>query len=122
MNRQTLNKLIVPFMAAGAVCFGVAAQAAETDGSASSTQTPTTPQITHAEAKDLRTQSDAEYKARKKVAEANREPNKAECKTELEGGTERACKKSAKIEAKQDKANAKMIHESEKADIKAKAQ
>ena len=122
MNRQTLNKLIVPFMAAGAVCFGIAAQATETDASTNNSTTPTTPQITRAEAKDLRTQSDAEYKARKKVAEANRELNKADCKTELEGGTERACKKSAKFESKQDKADAKVIHESEKADIKAKAQ
>ena len=122
MNRLTLNKLIVPFMTAGALCFGMAVQAAEMDPPMSDPKKVTTPQITRAEAKDLKTQADAEYKARKKIAEANRELNKAECKTELEGGTERACKKGAKYEAKQDKANAKQIHEAEKAEIKAKAQ
>lgn len=121
MNRQ-LNKLIVPFMTAGALCFGLAAHAAETDPPMSDPKAVTTPELTRAEAKDLKTQSKAEYKARKKVAEANRELGKAECKTELEGGTERACKKSAKYEMKQDKADAKVIYEAEKAEIKAKAQ
>ena len=74
--------------------------------------------ISGGEAKDMKTQSEGQYKARKKVVEANEELNKADCKTALEGSAKRACEKSAKQAAKSDKAAAKMLHESEEKVIK----
>ena len=77
------------------------------------------PHVLSPAAKDQKTQVDAEYKARKKVADANKDLNKADCETSLEGATKRACKKTARAEAKEEKAAAKTVHEAEKADIKA---
>jgi len=74
--------------------------------------------LTQPEARDLKADSKADYKARKQVAEANEDLQRADCKTTFEGGVERACKKQAKAAAKHDKADAKLIHEAEKADIK----
>ena len=74
--------------------------------------------ITKDQAKDLKTQSEADYKARKKVAEANEVLDKADCKTALEGSAKRACDKSAKAGAKGTKADAKMVHEVEEKAIK----
>lgn len=93
------------FIAAAAASFCLGAIAAE-------------PTLTKDEAKDLKTQSDAQYKARKNVAEANEDLNKGDCKTALEGSAKRACEKSAKATAKSDKANAKTVHEMEKQTIK----
>jgi hypothetical protein len=70
-------------------------------------------------AKDAQTHSKAEYKARKKIAEANQDLNKAECETSADGSVERACKKEAKASSKQDKAEAKTIYETEKQQIRA---
>jgi hypothetical protein len=70
------------------------------------------------EAKDAQTHSKAEYKARKKIAEANKDLSQAECETSADGSVERACKKEAKAAAKQDKAEAKTIYETEKKQIK----
>ena len=69
------------------------------------------------EAKDAKTHSKAEYKARKKVADANKDLNKADCETSADGSVERACKKEAKATAKQDKAEAKTLYETEKKQI-----
>jgi hypothetical protein len=76
--------------------------------------------LTKQEAKDLKTQSAGEYKARKNVAEANHDLDKADCKTDTTSGSaERACKKEAKANEKAAKAEAKQIHETEKDAIKA---
>lgn len=74
--------------------------------------------LTRTEAKDLKTQSEAQYKARKKVTEANEDLNKADCKTALEGAAKRACEKSAKAAARSHKADAKTVHEVEEQAIK----
>jgi hypothetical protein len=76
------------------------------------------PTLTKDEAKDLKTQSEAVYKARKNVAEANEDLNKGDCKTALEGSAKRACNKSARASAKSDKAAAKTVHEKEEQQIK----
>lgn len=96
-----MNKTLTATLAAVAatLCFSV---------SAADTAT-----ITNGEAKDLKIQSEAHFKARKKVAEANEDLNKADCKTALEGSAKRACEKSAKAAAKSHKADAKMMHESQ---------
>lgn len=100
-----MYKTAQAFIAAAAASFCLGAFAAE-------------PTITKDEAKDLKTQSDAQYKARKNVAEAAEDLNKGDCKTALEGSAKRACEKSAKAAAKSDKANAKTVHEIEKQAIK----
>ena len=78
---------------------------------------PSTP-LTKDEQKDLKNQSTADLKARKKVADANLDENKAACQSATYGTLERACKSDAKAQAKKDKADAKVIHEAEKVDIK----
>jgi hypothetical protein len=74
--------------------------------------------ISRGEARDMKNEAKAEYKAQKKVADANKELNKAECETNLDGATERACKKTAKKAAETDKAAAKTVYKAEKEDIK----
>ncbi len=85
------------------------------------TPEPTVP-LTKSEQKDLKTQSKADYEARKKIADANLAENKAACEQAAYGTLERDCKKDAKLEAKKDKQDAKVIHESEKVDIKSNGQ
>ena len=87
-------------------------------GAADSDKTATAPVLDRTEAKDLKTQSEASYKARKKVAEANEVLNKADCKTTLEGSSRRACERSAKAAAKSHKADAKTVHEIEEKAIR----
>ncbi len=77
------------------------------------------PAINKQEAKDLNTQSKAEYEARKDLADANHELNRADCEITADGSAERACKKEAKAVRKAQKAEAKQIHESDKQAIKA---
>lgn len=74
--------------------------------------------ISRGQARDMKNEAKAEYKAQKKVADANEELNKAECETNLDGGTERACKKTAKKAAETDKAAAKTVYKAQKQDIK----
>lgn len=74
--------------------------------------------LTRTEAKDLKTQSEAEFKAQKKVVDANAELAEADCKTSLDGSAKRACKKAVKHHAKAAKAEAKMVHESEEKAIR----
>jgi hypothetical protein len=69
-------------------------------------------------AKDAKTQSKAEYKASKKVADANKELAKADCEVKSDGSVEHACKNEAKAAAKHDKAAAKTTYETEKKQIK----
>jgi hypothetical protein len=89
---------------------------------ATAPSTGTAGSMTRADAKNEKNEAKAEYKARKKVADANKELNKADCETALDGGAERACKKTAGAAAKTDKAAAKTVYEGEKADIKSKQQ
>jgi hypothetical protein len=78
------------------------------------------PPLTKHEAKDLKTESKADYKARKNITEAQKELDVADCKTSgLESKDERDCKKMAKDSAKDSKHTAKEIYKQEKADIKA---
>ena len=100
-----MNKTISATLAAVAAAFCLSAHAADAD------KTDTT--LPSSEAKDLKAQSEGQYKARKKVAEANEALNKADCKTALEGSAKRACEKSAKQAAKSQKAGAKTVHEAE---------
>jgi hypothetical protein len=76
------------------------------------------PGLSSSEAKDLKNQSEAQYKARQKQAEAREDLDKADCKSSLTGAAERACNKSAKMAAKKDKADAKTVHEAEEQTIK----
>ena len=69
MNTNRFTLLI----AAAATAFAMTAGAAE----------PAT--ITKDEAKSLKAQSEGQYKARKNVAEANEDLNRADCKSALEG-------------------------------------
>ena len=77
------------------------------------------PGLTHSEAKDAKIQSEADYKARKNIAEANHDLNKADCRTDSSGAVERACKSDARAQEKKDKADAKVIHKQEVQDINA---
>lgn len=71
------------------------------------------------DARNERTQAKAEYKARKKVAEAHKALDVADCKTSsLESKDMRDCTQEAKAEAKQDKRDAKAIYKEEKAEIR----
>jgi DNA-directed RNA polymerase subunit K/omega len=103
MNSNRFTLLI----AAAATAFAMTAGAAE----------PAT--ITKDEAKSLKAQSEGQYKARKNVAEANEDLNRADCKSALEGSAKRACEKSAKHTAKSDKAATKAVHEVEEKKIDA---
>lgn len=105
MFKKTASSLIVT--AASAFCFAALAADPATDAA-----------LSKGESKDLKTQSEAQYKARKNVAEANQDLNKGNCKTALEGAAKRACLKSANASAKSDKADAKTLHELEEQKIK----
>jgi len=109
-----MNKTLATLIAVTAACYGLAANAADA-GAASAAA----PALSKQETKDLKTQSDATYKARKKVADANHELNKGDCEVAADGSTERACKKDARAVQKQEKAEAKVVHEAEKDAIKA---
>ena len=102
-----MKTVIAALFAATLACQGVFAVAQEG------------PAINKQEAKDLKTQSKAEYEARKDLADANHELNKADCEVTADGSAERACKKEAKAIRKAQQAEAKQIHESDKQAIKA---
>jgi hypothetical protein len=110
MKRQLLATLI-------AATLGCGIANAQTTNNVESSTTPA-PTVLTQEGKDAKVHSKAEYKARKKVAEANKELNKAECETSANGMAEHACKKEARASAKADKAHAQKIHEDEKKAIK----
>ena len=131
-----MNKTIATLLATAAVAtFSLGAQAQDaqpapgTPGTTTTTTTVTTdtietkmvpaPGITKSEAKDLKTESKAQYKARKNIAEANHDLNKADCKVNSDGAVERACKADARAQEKKDKADAKLIHKTETQDINA---
>lgn len=116
-----MNKSLLATLVAAALGCGVATAQTTTNNVESSPAAPGAqggPTVLTPEGKDAKTHSKAEYKARKKVAEANKALNKADCETSSDGMAEYACKKNARATAKQEKAEAKMIHENEKKDIR----
>ena len=132
-----MNKSLATLLAtAAAAGFSLGAQAQSTDTSpapgtpgTTTTTTVTTettetkmvpaPTVSHDEAHDLKVQSKAEYKARKNIAEANHDLNKADCKVNSDGAVERACKADARAQERKEKADAKLIYKQEKQDINA---
>lgn len=132
-----MNKTLAAILVAGAaVSMSAFAQSSATvqststdpaTGATTTTTTTTTERLvtpdpsvplTKGEQKDLKVQSTADLKARKKIADANLDENKAACENAAYGSLEHACKKDAKAQANKDKADAKVIHEAEKVDIK----
>ena len=130
-----MNKSLAALFATAAVAgFSLGAQAQDAQPAPGTPGTTTTttvttettetrlvpaPGLSKGEAKDAKTQSTAEYKARKNIAEANHDLNKAECKVNADGAVERACKADARAQEKKDKADAKLIHKQEVQDINA---
>ena len=131
MNKS-LTTLLVTAAAAG-FSMGAFAQDAQpapgTPGTTTTTTTVTTdtvetkmvpaPGISKSQAKDMKIESKADYKARKNIAEANHDLNKADCKVSSDGSVERACKADARAQEKKDKADANLIHKQETQDINA---
>jgi len=133
-----MNKsLATLFATAAAATFSLGAYAQSTDampapgtpGTTTTTTTVTTdtietkmvpaPGISHAEAKDLKIESKGDYKARKNIAEANHDLNKADCKATTDGAVKRACESDARAQERKDKADANLIHKQETQDINA---
>lgn len=84
-------------------------------------QDPLTPQQQSQQLeRDLKTESKAQYKARKDIADVNKDLEIADCKTSgLESKDVRDCKREAKDNAKAAKDSAKEVYKEEKANIKA---
>jgi hypothetical protein len=133
-----MNQSLATLLAtAAAASFSIGAYAQSTDatpapgtpGTTTTTTTVTTdtvetkmvpaPGITHSQAKDLKTESKGDYNARKNIAEAHHDLNKADCKVNSDGAVERACKADARAQEKKEKADAKLIHKTEQQDIDA---
>jgi hypothetical protein len=133
-----MNKSLATLLAAAeaaTLSLGAHAQSTQampapgTPGTTTTTTTVTTdtvetkmvpaPGITRSQARDLKTESKADYQARKNIAEANHDLNKADCKTNADGAVERACKSDARAQERKEKADAKLIHETEQQDIDA---
>jgi hypothetical protein len=131
MNKS-LTTLLVTAAAAG-FSLGAYAQDAQpapgTPGTTTTTTTVTTdtvetrmvpaPGITKSQAKDLKIESKADYNARKNIAEAHHDLNKADCKVGSDGAVERACKSDARAQEAKEKADANLIHKQETQDINA---
>ncbi len=129
MNKS-LTTLLVTAAAAG-FSLGAYAQDAQpapgTPGTTTTTTTVTTdtvetrmvpaPGITKSQAKDLKIESKADYNARKNIAEAHHDLNKADCKVGSDGAVERACKSDARAQEAKEKADANLIHKQETQDI-----
>ncbi len=114
------KKLLAAIVATTLGCGMAMAQNTTVPNSGTPNAMPATPPtVLTQEGKDAKEISKGEYKARKKVAEANKELNKADCEVSSNGMAEHACKKHARAQAKEEKAEAKMIRENEKKDIKA---
>lgn len=110
-----MKSSIAAILAVSAAAFlGTGAHAQDADA--------TTP-LNHAEARDQKVQSKAEYKANKKEAKAELDRAKADCDVSTSTAAEvSACKKDAKAQAKKDKADARLTREQEKASIDARTQ
>jgi hypothetical protein len=133
-----MNKSLATLLAtAAAASFSLGAYAQTSDtmpapgtpGTTTTTTTVTTdtietklvpaPGLTHSEAKDAKIESKGDYKARKNIAEANHDLNKADCKVSSDGSVKRACEADARAQEKKDKADANLIHKTETQDINA---
>ena len=128
-----MNFRLTSAVAACAACLSLSAMAADPvphrvePGIPSTSATPaTTPPATDPavlsskEARDLKTESKAHYKASKKIAEADKDVAIAECKTSgLSAKEMEACKRDAKKVAKEAKRDAKQLLKEERADINA---
>jgi hypothetical protein len=113
-QRKTTTKTLATCLAALASASPlVSAYAADADQSSADNK------LTKSEAKDLKTESNAQYKSNKKLVQANEEQDKADCKVALEGGAKRSCVKSAKAAAKSDEYAAKAAHQVEDKSIDA---
>ena len=132
MNKSLATLLVTA--AAATFSMGVYAQDAQpaaTPGTPGTTTTTTVttettetklvpaPGLSHSEAKDAKIESKADYKARKNIAEASHDLNKADCKITAQGAVKRACEADARAQEKKDKADAKLIHKQETQDINA---
>lgn len=116
------KKLLAAIVATTLGCGLATAQTATTTAPNSGTPgaaPAAAPSVLTQEGKDAKETAKGEYKARKKIAEANKELNKADCEVSANGMAEHACKKHARAQAKEEKAEAKMLYENEKKDIKA---
>jgi hypothetical protein len=136
-GEHTMNKSLATLLATTAAAFSLGAYAQTSDtmpapgtpGTTTTTTTVTTdtietklvpaPGLTHSEAKDAKIESKGDYKARKNIAEANHDINKADCKVTSDGSVKRACEADARAQEKKDKADAKLIHKQETQDINA---
>lgn len=116
MSKKLLAAIVATTLGCG---MAVAQTTNNVENTAAPNATKTMPGGLTQEGKDAKEQSKGEYKARKKVAEANKELNKADCEVSSNGMAEHACKKHARAQSKEEKAEAKMIYENEKKDIKA---
>ena len=113
-----MNNHIKTLLAATAAAFSLSAMAADT-----TLANDPGGNLTKQEAQDLKTQNKAEYKANKKVADANKELDVADCKTaNLDAKDERDCKHDAKTTAKAVKHDAKEVYKDNKADIKSRTE
>lgn len=118
-----MNAQLKAILAAVTISASMAAVAADSVTDAAGTSTATTATAHTGDplvnARNEKTQAKAEYKARKKVADANKTLDVADCKTaSLDSKDLRDCKEEAKHEAKDTKRDAKHVYKSEKADIK----
>lgn len=114
MRSSNLKALI----ASAAAVLSLSAMAADPSVDPTNSRTELTPQ--QQEKRALKTESKAEYKARKEIAEVNKDLEIADCKTAgLESKDVRDCKRDAKDNAKAVKQEAKEIYKSDKANIKA---
>lgn len=115
-----MNTSIKTLLAATATCLSLSVMAA--DGT---TTLPADPggTLTKQEGRDLKTHNKADYKANKKVAEANKDLEVADCKTAgLDAKDERDCKHDAKESAKATKHDAKEAYKDNKAAIKSRTE
>ena len=114
MHSSKLKAII----ASAAAVLSLSAMAADPTVHPTNSQTEPTPQ--QQEKRALKTESKAEYKARKEIAEVNKDLEIADCKTAgLESKDVRNCKRDAKDNAKAVKQEATEIYKSDKANIKA---
>ncbi|RRR99990.1 hypothetical protein EIP75_23200 [Aquabacterium soli] len=113
-----MNTQLKTLLAATAAAFSLSAMAVDTN-----LANDPGGNLTKQEARDLKTQNKAEYKANKKVAEANKDLDVADCKTaNLEAKDERDCKHDAKTTAKAAKHDAKEAYKDNKGDIKSRTE
>lgn len=105
-------------LAITATAFSLSAMATDNTVVPSSDQAQLRPE--QQEKRDLKTESKAEYKARKKVADVNKDLDIADCKSSgLDSKEARDCKHDAKERASVAKDHAKEIYKQEDSAIKA---